>query len=128
MSTATKIDVPEELTYSGRFREHLKAFCTSRIKAMSPEELDLGKPWTEDGLTKFKIEGLMEYLKNRGFTTFTRAQVQDQIKQMNDNEECYGHQSIRRDNGKRSTIRVWWVPAFDDSLPELKEPDYDIPF
>ena len=128
MATATKLDVPEELTFSGQFKEHLRSFCTSRIRAMSPAEMELNKPWTENGYTKFKIEGLMEYLKNRGFTQYTRAQVQDHIKKLNDTDDCFGHHAIRRDNGKRSTLRVWWVPAFDDSEVELEEPNYEIPF
>jgi hypothetical protein len=128
MATATKLDVPEELTFSGQFKEHLRSFCTSRIRAMSPEEMELNKPWTENGYTKFKIEGLMEYLKNRGFTQYTRAQVQDHIKKLNDTDDCFGHHAIRRENGKRSTLRVWWVPAFDDSEVELEEPNYEIPF
>tara|TARA_R110002020_G_scaffold92851_2_gene224388 strand:+ start:202 stop:663 length:462 start_codon:yes stop_codon:yes gene_type:complete len=130
MQTATKIPVSEELTYSGQFREHLRNFCTSRIRAMSPEEMELGKPWTEKGLTKFRIEALMEYLKNRSFTQYTRAQVQDQLKQMNHNEECHGTRNIKREDGKHTSIRVWWVPEFDDADIEIdvKEDKYDIPF
>ncbi len=130
MQTATKIPVSEELTYSGQFREHLRNFCTSRIRAMSPEEMELGKPWTEKGLTKFRIEALMEYLKNRSFTQYTRAQVQDQLKQMNHNEECHGTRNIKREDGKYTSIRVWWVPAFDDADIEIdvKEDKYEVPF
>ncbi len=97
MNNSTKLAVPEELTLSGQFRDHIKNFCTSRIRAMAPEELEMGKPWTEDGVTKFKIEGLMEYLKNRGFTQYTRAQVQDHIKKLNDTDDCFGHHAIRRE-------------------------------
>lgn len=130
MGTATKISVPEELTYRGQFKEHLRDYCTSRVRAMSPEELTMNKPWTEDGVTKFKIEGLEQHLKNRGFTSYTRAQIQDGIKQLNDNQECHGHQNIRREDGTRSTLRVWWVPAFDDTEIDTtgKEESYDIPF
>ena len=101
MGTATKISVPEELTYRGQFKEHLRDYCTSRVRAMSPEELTTNKPWTEEGVTKFKIEGLEQHLKNRGFTSWTR-----------------------------STLRVWWVPAFDDTEIDTtgKEESYDIPF
>jgi len=130
MQTATKVPVSEELTYSGQFRNHLRDYCTSRIRAMAPEEMETGKPWTESGLTKFRIEALMDYLKNRGFTEYTRAQVQDQLKQLNHNEECHGTRNIKREDGKWTSIRVWWVPEFDDAQLEIdvKEDKYDIPF
>ncbi len=78
----------------------------------------------------FRIEALMEYLKNRSFTQYTRAQVQDQLKQMNHNEECHGTRNIKREDGKHTSIRVWWVPEFDDADIEIdvKEDKYDIPF
>lgn len=130
MQTATKIPVTEELTYSGQFKEHLRNYCTSRIRAMSPEELEIGKPWTENGVTKFRIDALMEYLKNRGFTQYNRAEVQDQLKRLNSDGECTGTRTIKQDDGKRRSVRVWWVPEFDDGEVELdvKEDNYDIPF
>ena len=50
-----EIEIPEELT-QGQFMDFLEEFCTGRVQAASPEELALGKPWTEDGLTYFRIE------------------------------------------------------------------------
>ena len=97
---------------------------------MSPEEMELGKPWTEKGLTKFRIEALMEYLKNRSFTQYTRAQVQDQLKQMNHNEECHGTRNIKREDGKYTSIRVWWVPAFNREVlvPAIRVQGDEVPF
>jgi hypothetical protein len=90
----------------------------------------MGKPWTERGTTMFRIEALMEYLKNRGFTQYTRAQVQDQLKQLNHNNECHGTKNIRRDDGRRTSIRVWWVPEFEDMSVEItaEEKTDEIPF
>ena len=36
LQNATQIEVPEELTLGGQFKELVKQFCTSRIRAMSP--------------------------------------------------------------------------------------------
>ena len=58
MSQATYIDVPYEETICGSVQEHLFSYCTSHIRAMAPEEIEMGKPWTDDGVTKFKMEGL----------------------------------------------------------------------
>ena len=130
MLGATYLEVPEELTMVGQFKEHLRAYCTSRIKAMVPEELEMGKPWTEEGLTRFTISGLMVYLHNRHFTFYNRAQVQEALKSLNNGAEAHGHQNINREDGKRSTLRVWWVPAFEEEEIDLNitEVSDDIPF
>jgi len=130
MEQATQLDVPEELTVRGQFRELLKMYCTSRIRAVVPEELEMGKPYTDNGITKFTMAGLSQFLKNRGFTSYTRAQIQEQIKDLNGGGPCHGVQNIRLEDGKRAQIRVWWVPAFEDNevaLPKM-EVESEYPF
>ena len=130
-SEGVKSEVPEELTVFGEFKALLRQFCTSRIRAMHPEEMLQGKPWTDNqGYTSFTIAGLMEFLHNRRFTAYTRAQVQEQLKRLNDNHECHGHKGITKEDGSRTTVRVWWVPSFESSEVSLpvQEIDNDIPF
>ena len=131
MAESTKQEVPEELTLTGEFKDLLRTYCTSQIRAMHPEELMSGKPWTDnEGFTSFTMAGLMEFLHNRRFKAFTRAQIQEILKQLNGNKECHGHKGINKADGSRSTIRVWWVPAFENidvSLP-VEEINNDIPF
>jgi hypothetical protein len=129
MVNATTIEVPEELTLAGQFKELLEIFCTSRIRAMSPEELELGKPWTEEGKTYFKIKGLQEFLKQRGFTKLTRPQMQERLKAMNDNAECNGKYRFKDDQNRWKELRVWWVPEFERTEVELPTGDsYEAPF
>jgi len=130
MSESVRIEVPEELTVRGQFNELLRTFCTSRIRATAPEEMELGRPWAEGGLVKFTMSGLELFLKNRGFNQYKRPEIQERIKELNGSEECHGHQRIKKQNGKPSTIRVWWVPEFTDTEVELEVKDYsnDIPF
>lgn len=130
MSNATHLEAQPELTISGQFQDLLRTFCTSRIRAMEPEELMMGKPWTENGRTMFKMHGLMEFLHNRRFTHYTPAQVQEQIKILNNNQECSGHHAVNKEDGKRSTVRVWWVPAYEEEEMDLKPKEYsnEIPF
>ena len=127
MNDATQIDVPEELTITGQFKDHLRSYCTSYIKAMSPEEIEMGKPWTEDGKTKFKLDGLIEYLNNYNFKGLNRGQISQLIKNMGGDS---GHQSITKKDGARSTLRCWWVPEFEKQEVKLpvKEVSNDIPF
>tara|TARA_R100001463_G_scaffold74500_2_gene128509 strand:- start:855 stop:1484 length:630 start_codon:yes stop_codon:yes gene_type:complete len=131
MLEATTQEVPEELTITGEFKALLRAYCTSRIRALHPEELLQGKPFTDnEGYTSFTMAGLTEFLHNRRFTAFTRAQIQEQLKKLNGDRECYGHKNITKEDGSRTTIRVWWVPAFENeevSIP-IEEMENEIPF
>ena len=125
---AVQLEVPRELTVDGQFYDLLETFCTSRIRAQSSEELFMGKPWTEDGKTMFMINGLMEFLRQRNFASFTRAQIQERLKTLNDGSECNGHKILRKPDGGRTTLRVWWVPAFDGVEEQVEAEDNDIPF
>ena len=125
---AVQLEVPRELTVDGQFYDLLETFCTSRIRAQSSEELFMGKPWTEDGKTMFMINGLMEFLRQRNFVSFTRAQIQERLKKLNDNEECNGHKNLRKPDGGRTTLRVWWVPAFEGVEEQVEVAESDIPF
>ena len=133
LEKATTIEVPEELTMKGQFKELLQVFCTSRIRARSPEELNIGKPWTENDLTYFTIKGLQEFLKQRGFTNYTRPQLQQRLRDLNNGDNCHGVYKLKDDEtGKWSNIRVWWVPEFHEEEIELpieeKSNESDIPF
>ena len=130
MSNATTIEASPELTTTGQFEELLETFCTSRIRARSPEELRMGKPWTENDLTYFTLKGLQEFLKNRGFLSFNRPQIQERLKRLNFGSECNGYYKLKDESGKWHNIRVWWVPEFDNTeipIPNKETAD-DIPF
>lgn len=110
LKDATEIEVPEELTISGQFKELVENFCTSRIRARSPEELELGKPWTDEGKTYFKIKGLQEYLKTHGFNSLSRPQMQRRLEEMNGNAKCNGFYRYKTEKGVWKNARVWWIP------------------
>lgn len=130
LRTSSRIEVAEELTVAGQFKEMLVGFCTSRIRAVTPEEIELGKPWTENGRTMFKIKGLQDFLISQGFTKLSRPQIQERLKVFNNNEESHG--TFRYRNEKKDkwvSARVWWVPEFKDKEIELPEgEEYEAPF
>ena len=123
MSDMSEIEVPEELTYKGQFMDFLEEFCTGRVQAASPEELSLGKPWTEDGLTYFRIESLIKYLRNNRFDTYSRGQIQERLKELNPDAKASGTKGFKGSDGQWKNIRVWHIPAFS---PEVEAPDIDI--
>jgi hypothetical protein len=127
MQGATVLEVPEEATVKGQFKEHLKSYCTSHIRAMAPEEMEMNKPWTDDGVTKFKLEGLIEYLHHRRFKVDNRGHLIQMIRDMGGDN---GIQNIHRSDGGRTTLRCWHIPAFEQEEIELsvREMNNDIPF
>lgn len=125
-----KIEVPPELTNKGQFNELLESFCTGRVQAQSAEELVLNKPFTEDGVVYFKLDALMDFLKSKGFTQYTRGQVQERIKELNNGEASTTTKSFRDKAGKPKSVRVWFVPEFspDVELPRADIKGQEVPF
>ena len=97
---------------------------------MSPEELVLNKPYTEDGSVFFKLDALMDFLKGRGFTQYTRGQVQERLKELNNGESTSTVKTFTDKTKKRKSIRVWSVPEFstDISIPSVNIQGDEVPF
>jgi hypothetical protein len=119
LKEAVEVPVAEELTIVGQFRDLLRQYCTSRTRAMAPEEVALGKPWTDGGFHYFKIAGLEHFLHKRDFQHFNRAQIQEQIKEIMGTDNCNKHLRVVRD-GKPTTDRVWFVPEFETTEVDLE--------
>jgi hypothetical protein len=131
LSQATYQEVARELTTTGQFEELLKSYCNGSAQAYTPAELETGKPWRDEGRVKFKIDGLITFLKNRNHPwSENRAKVGEEIKRINGDEEFYFRQRYKTSDGGWGTVRVWSVPEIKDEdidLP-IKEISNDIPF
>ena len=131
LETATRISVPEELTHKGQFNELLEMYCTSRIKAQSPEELLTGKPWTDEGVTYFKLSGLQDFLKRHNFTSYTRGQVTERLKELNNGGTSNKNYNFKDNKDKWKKVRVWHVPEIDKGevdLPPVTFEEEEVPF
>ena len=130
MQDMSEIDVPEELTYKGQFYDFLEDFCTGRVQAMSPEELVLGKPWTEDGVTFFRIEALLKFLRNHRFDNYSRGQIQERLKEMNPDGNASGSKRFKDSKGEWKTVRVWHIPEFKAQVdvPDIEYKEAEVPF
>lgn len=120
LQTAIKIEAAPELTLRGQFEDLLREYCTSNIKAMVPEEMAMGKPWTDKGITKFTFAGLVEFLRFRQLTSVTRVQIQNFLRDLNNGAPCNGHQSVKKEDGTYTTMRVWWVPAYKETPVDMR--------
>ena len=57
--------------------------------------------------------------------------MQEQFKMINEDNNCHGHHGIQKEDGKRTTIRVWWVPGYVEQDIKLDAKEFDpndIPF
>ena len=130
MENLNEIEVPDELTFKGQFFEHMEAYCTGRIQAQSAEEIILGKPYTREGFTFFRLDSLMGFLRQRKFDDYSRAQVQERLKEMNGDQEANGQKRFRTSKGEWKTIRVWWIPEFTQEVdvPDVEIEKTEVPF
>lgn len=130
MEDMSEIDVPEELTYKGQFVDYLEEFCVGRVQAASPEELSLGKPWTDEGITYFRIEALIKYLRNHRFDSYSRGQIQERLKEMNPDGKANGFKKFKDSKGEWKNIRVWHVPEFTSQVevPSVEVKEAEVPF
>jgi hypothetical protein len=131
LKQATYIEVDRELTMTGRFEDLLQSYCNGSAQAYDPEELHTGKPYHDNGLVKFRIEGLVNFLQNRKHPwSENRAKLQEEIKRLNGQQSFNGTQRYKKADGSWGSLRVWWVPEMKEEEIELpvEEINNDIPF
>ena len=116
LAEANEIEVPEELTYKGHFNQLLESFCYGRVQAQSAEELLIGKPWIMNGFVYFKIDSLLEFFRQKGFTQYSKGQIQERIKEINHGDKCNEPRNFKTTDGKQKSIRVWWVPEVKEEV------------
>jgi hypothetical protein len=99
----------------GLFLELLESFCTRR-PAYTQEEMRLGKPYTSDRVTYFRLTDLMDFVSQKGFKGYQRHHAVSMLKN-------YGATNRQERIGGRVT-RIWAVPEFArDETPLPPVPD-----
>jgi hypothetical protein len=98
--------VPEDANPDGQLWDLLERFCTGRTQAQGRDELLLGKPWTSEGRSHFRLQDLLQFLNRRGFKLMTSQRVAAVLK----TRGALTHEYKIR--GK--FVRAWSVPAFAD--------------
>jgi hypothetical protein len=130
LKEAVFIEVPRELTNEGRFEELLKQFCTGSVQALEAAEVNNGKPWYNDGKIHFKMDALENFLRSRSFTEYTPGKIQQELKRITGEESCHTKINYYKTDGKRSSVRVWWVKEYDEEPEphEIQDISSEIPF
>jgi len=112
------ITVSEDASIEGQFNELLESFCTDIAQASTREEMLLGKPWTNENKTHFRIRDLMDYLQRHRFMEMKTNQVVVKLKDMGAEHVFF--------NVRGRGINAWVIPAFvteeaDIELPNMKQ-------
>ena len=112
-----KIPVSDDGSVAGQFEAYLQEFCTDRAQAQNRDELTLRKPWTEDGISWFRLKDLADYLTRNKFTHYNTGQLVQALRRLDGKSDKF--------NLKGRTVRVWGVPAYQhqDSAFDIKEVD-----
>ena len=131
LENCNEINVPEELTYKGQFVSLLETYCTGRVQAQTFEEVMLGKPYTEteESKTYFRLESLMEFMRQKKFDIYTRGQVQERLKEINSGDSSVVKR-FKTSTGNSKTIRVWSIPEFisEVDIDTVKIESGEVPF
>lgn len=104
LEKVTIIEAPPDASPEGQLLEYLERFCTSKAQAKARDELLLGKPWTENGFTYFRLSDFMSYLERNHFRLYTATQVSSII-----NQKGGGHKFF---NLKGKGTNTWYFPEF----------------
>lgn len=111
--TCEELAVPMDATSEGQFLLYLEEFCCGRAPAQQPDELILGKPWTNEARTYFRWSDLDRFIKQQR-QEWTNRQAWHLLRQFG------GQDHTLKIKGR--TVRCWSVPAF-----EAQKEEHDVP-
>ncbi|MBE16842.1 MAG: hypothetical protein CL867_11395 [Cytophagaceae bacterium] len=109
------IEVSEDASVEGQFNELLESFCTDIAQASTREEMLLGKPWSNENKTHFRIRDLMDYLQRHRFMEMKTNQVASKLKDMGAEHIFF--------NIRGRGVNAWSIPAFMSEEAEIELPN-----
>ncbi len=115
MDSLTVVEAPFDASPEGQFWEMLESFCTGRGQAMSREEIVLGRPYTEEGRTYFRLVDLVKFLQVHKFVEFRTVKIASILKDHGSEHHV--------DNFRGRTVNYWSVPAFAAQSRSFDVPD-----
>jgi hypothetical protein len=115
MKTANEVPAPEDSTTIGRFRGMLQKFCTGRARAMSMDEILLGKPFTDEKYTYFRLCDFLAFLDRQRFREVDVGTVYLRLKDV-------GGENIGRRRLKGVREHLWRVASFEEQSQAFDVP------
>ena len=116
LDNVTIIEVPQDASIEGQFQDLLESFCTDRAQAQAKEEILLGKPFTENNQTSFRLSDLEAYLQRHNFRYFSRPKITARLRDLG---ASHSGQNI-----KGRFVNLWSVPSFNIQTDPFNLPDF----
>ena len=111
------IEVSDDASVEGQFMELLESFCTDLAQASVRDEILLGKPWTKEKVTYFRLKDLKEYLTKHRFTDMELNKIASKLRNIGAQNKFW--------NIKKRGVNVWAIPAFEYETIELEIPNME---
>ena len=72
----------------------------------------------------------MKFLRNQKFDSYSRGQIQERLKELNNGRQANGQRRFKTTKGDTMPMRVWWVPAKSNEveIPAIDVVGEEIPF
>ena len=72
----------------------------------------------------------MKFLRNQKFDSYSRGQIQERLKELNNGGQANGQRRFKTTKGDTMPMRVWWVPAKSNEveIPSIDVVGEEIPF
>ena len=115
LDSVSIIEVPADVSLQGQFKELLESFCTERAQALSKDEILLGKSWTEEGKTYFRLKDLIDYFNRQQFRDYGRNHIAARLRDLGGGDHFF--------HIKGKGVTVWYVPEFGSQQEGYEIPD-----
>ena len=112
------IEVSIDVSIEGQFMELLESFCTDLAQASVRDEILLGKPWTDEHVTYFRLKDLKSFLIKNRFTEMGTNRIAAKLKDLGAEHHFW--------NVKKRGVNVWAIDAFEyDEEIRLNTPNME---
>lgn len=115
MDNVSIVDAPADASPEGQFWEMAEQFCSRRAQALVLEEIMLGKPFTENKKTYFRMQDLMGYLTQHKFFHFQGPKIASMLKDAG----AEHHFDVMKGRG----VNYWSIPSFAKQTESFSVPD-----
>jgi len=116
LSNVNIVEVPEDASAAGQFWEMVESFCTGRVQAQSREEILIGKPWSDEGRTYFRVNDLLAFLDRQHFRDFKVHQIYAILRDKGAKHHFF--------NVKGKGINAWSITEFNQQNEEFDSPNF----
>ena len=107
--------VGTDASVEGQFMELLESFCTDLAQASVKEEILLGKPWTDSGVSYFRLKDLRDYLTKHRFTEMDTNKIAARLRDIGAEHYFW--------NIRKRGMNIWGIPAFEYEEEPLEIPN-----